>query len=249
VRAMATDNPLELGQNELELFTERNYDLEGALPAAAQAVSSSGRVLTFQNGLDAPDQVAAVVGSQHVLIGTTALATRVGETGVIGHLTPCHVVTIAAFSGPPTAAVERAVLAFKEAGIYTSAANDGRRALWEKAALLIPMATLTTVCQSSMGPIRDLPDTRQLAQTLVHETSAAPSAGGYDWPEIAQRALMGLDRVPPTMKVSMARDFERGGRTELDALTGALVRLADAHNVDIPATRTAYAVLKLRAQQ
>jgi 2-dehydropantoate 2-reductase len=249
LHAMATDDPVELGQNELVLFAVKTYDLDGALPAAAQALSSSGSVLTFQNGLDAPDQVAAVVGPQHVLIGTTALETTVVEPGVIGHLTPGHVVTIAAFSGLPTAAVERAVLAFKEAGINTSAVNDGRRALWEKAALLIPMATLTTVCQSSMGPIRDLPETRELAQTLVHETSAVARACGYDLPEIAQRALVGLDRVPPTMKASMARDFERGGRTELDALTGALVRLADAHKIDIPATRTAYAVLKLRAQQ
>jgi ketopantoate reductase len=51
------------------------------------------------------------------------------------------------------------------------------------------------------------------------------------------------------MKASMARDFERGARNELDALTGAVVRLADAHGLEIPATRTAYAVLKLRAEQ
>jgi ketopantoate reductase len=50
------------------------------------------------------------------------------------------------------------------------------------------------------------------------------------------------------MTASMARDFERGGRTELEALTGALVKLADTQNVDVPATRTAYAILKLRQQ-
>jgi 2-dehydropantoate 2-reductase len=50
------------------------------------------------------------------------------------------------------------------------------------------------------------------------------------------------------MKASMARDFERGNRTELEALTGALVRMADAKGVDVPASRTAYAILKLREQ-
>ena len=44
----------------------------------------------------------------------------------------------------------------------------------------------------------------------------------------------------------MARDFERGNRTELEALTGALVRLADAKNVAVPVSKTAYALLKLR---
>jgi 2-dehydropantoate 2-reductase len=50
------------------------------------------------------------------------------------------------------------------------------------------------------------------------------------------------------MKASMARDFERGNRTELEALSGALVRLAEARGVDVPASRTAYAILKLREQ-
>jgi ketopantoate reductase len=44
----------------------------------------------------------------------------------------------------------------------------------------------------------------------------------------------------------MARDFERGRQTELEAITGALVRLASEHGVDVPVTRTAYALLKLR---
>jgi ketopantoate reductase len=57
-----------------------------------------------------------------------------------------------------------------------------------------------------------------------------------------------LQTVAPTWKTSMSRDFERGKRTELDALTGAVVRLADARAVEVPATRTAYAVLKLREQ-
>ena len=43
-------------------------------------------------------------------------------------------------------------------------------------------------------------------------------------------------------------DFERGTRTELEALTGALVRMADAKGVAVPASRAAYAILKLREQ-
>jgi 2-dehydropantoate 2-reductase len=55
--------------------------------------------------------------------------------------------------------------------------------------------------------------------------------------------------VAPNMKASMARDYERGRRTEVEALLGALVRLADRFGVEAPATRTLYAILKLRAAQ
>jgi 2-dehydropantoate 2-reductase len=103
------------------------------------------------------------------------------------------------------------------------------------------------VCRAPIGQIRDLPETRALVETLLDEVSAVARACGYDLPEARARAhAMLMEVAPPGMKASMARDFERGGRTELEALTGALVRMADARGVDVPATRTAYAILKLR---
>jgi 2-dehydropantoate 2-reductase len=249
ISAAASNDPNDLGQADLVLLTVKAYDLEAALPAAAQLRTPSGSVLTLQNGLEAPDQVALKVGSEHVLIGTTVVETTIVEPGVIGHLSPMHLVTLAAFEGPPTESVRRAVDMFKAAGINATMADDGHRALWEKAAPLIPLATLTSLCQAPIGPIRELPYTRALMETLVQELVDVATACGQRLPEEPQRALAQLNRIPPTMKASMARDFERGGRTELDALTGAIVRLADAHQVDVPATRTAYAVLELRERQ
>jgi len=166
---------------------------------------------------------------------------------VIGHLTPGHYVTVSALSGPPTPIVEKVVATFRGAGINATVAADGHRALWEKAWLLIPMATITAVCRAPIGQIRDMPETAALVDTLVDEVTAVAQAYGFDLPEARDRARAWLfEKAPATMKASMARDFERGARTELDAVTGALVRLADAKGLGIPATRAAYAILKLR---
>jgi 2-dehydropantoate 2-reductase len=72
------------------------------------------------------------------------------------------------------------------------------------------------------------------------------SACGYDLPEATERARRTISAWAYDGTASMARDFERGNRTELEALTGALVRLADARGVDVPTARMAYALLKLR---
>ena len=125
-------------------------------------------------------------------------------------------------------------------------APDGRRALWEKALGLIPMATITSVCRAPIGPIRELPETRRLLEDLFDEVTAVGRAAGYDLSDARQRMLGILEAWPREAKASMARDFERGRRTELEALTGALVRLADASGVNVPVSRTAYEVLKLR---
>jgi 2-dehydropantoate 2-reductase len=250
VPARASDQPDDLGRGEAELvlFAVKTYDLEDAARPARELLAPNGNLLTFQNGVDAPDRLAEVIGAQRVLIGTTGLETTILEPGVIGHFSAGHYVFVGALHGPPTPAVRAIVETLQAAGINASVAEDGRRALWEKAYVLLPMATLTSVAQAAIGPIRDLPETHDLLETLLEEVMSVASAYGYGLPEARERASQIIHNWAYDGKASMARDFERGNRTELEALTGALVRMAHARNVDVPVSRTAYALLKLRAR-
>jgi 2-dehydropantoate 2-reductase len=244
----ASADPRDLGPSDLVLFAVKTYDLDDAARAAKQTMGPAACLLTFQNGVDAPDRVAEVVGDDRVLIGTTGLETTILEPGLIGHLSPTHYVTVGALHGPPTPRVDHVVETLRAAQINASEVPDGHRALWEKAWILLPMATITSVCRAPIGPIRQLPETQRLVDQLIDEVSAVASAYGYDLPEASVRARGVISGWAYDGKASMARDFERGNRTELEALTGALVRLADAKSVDVPVARTSYALLKLRQQ-
>jgi 2-dehydropantoate 2-reductase len=248
VHGPASDAPADLGQSELVLFAVKTYDLDQAAQAAQQLLEPDGRLLTIQNGLDAPERIAAVVGQERVLIGTTIIEAAVLEPGVVAQLSATHAVSVGSFAGPPTDRVKSAVAVLADAGINAVVVQDGPRALWEKALGLVPMATITSVCRAPVGPIRDLPETRRMFRELLEEVSAVAQAYGFDLGEARERMWATLEQFRPEGKASMARDFERGNRTELEALTGALVRLAEARGVDVPVARTAYAILKLRQQ-
>jgi len=249
IAARASDSAAELGPGEadLVLFAVKTFDLDDAGVAARELLAPDGALLTFQNGVDAPDRLAEIVGPERVLIGTTGLETTILEPGVIGHLSNRHYVFVGALHGPPTPRVQSVVSTLAEAGINVAAAEDGHRALWEKAYLLLPMATITSVTQAPIGAIRDLPETRALIEALLDEVMAVAAAYGYALPEARARAAEIIYSWAYDGKASMARDFERGGRTELEALTGTLVRMAAAKNVAVPVSRTAYALLKLRS--
>jgi 2-dehydropantoate 2-reductase len=248
IQAEASADPADLPQTQadLVLFTVKTFDLEGAAPAARRLVANGGHVLTFQNGVDAPDRLADLIGPEQVLIGTTGLETTIVEPGVIGHFSSSHYVFVGALHGPPSDAVNHTVEALRVAQINAQVAEDGHRALWEKAYVLLPMATITSVCRSAIGPIRDLPETAELVRALLDEVTAVAGAYGYGLPEARERARQIIDGWAYDGKASMARDFERGNRTELEALTGTLVRMAAEKGVDVPVARTAYALLKLR---
>jgi 2-dehydropantoate 2-reductase len=246
VEGRASDDPADLGRAELVLFAVKTYDLDQAARVAERLLAPDGSLLTFQNGLDAPDLVADVVGQERVLVGTTIVETTILEPGVVGHLSTHHSVVVGSLVGAPTPAVASVVTTLLAAGIHASVAQDGRLALWEKAMGLMASATVTSVCRAPMGPIRDLPETRRLLEDVLDEVATVARAAGYDLTAGRQRMQAVFENWAPSGTTSMARDFERGNRTELEALTGALVRLADARGVDVPVARTAYAILKLR---
>lgn len=248
VHAPASDSPAELGQAALVLLAVKTYDLPAALEAASQVLAPAGHLLTLQNGLEAPDQAAQAVGQERVLTGTTSLETTILAPGVIGHLSPGHAVTVSPFVDASGPAAEQVCQVLAEARINARLVPDGRRALWEKALLLVPIATITSVCRASVGPIRALPETLGLAETIVEEVSAVAHAAGFDLRPMLPRVRAALRNLPPGWKTSMSRDFERGRRTEIEAITGVVVRLADAHGLEVPATRAAYAILKLRLE-
>jgi 2-dehydropantoate 2-reductase len=246
VQGLASDNPKDLGQADLALFAVKTYDLAQAAQGLTNVLGEGSMVLTFQNGLEAPDRVAEIVGAEQVLIGTSALETYVAEPGLIAHTSAFHMVTISELNGPPSPRLQQLYEVLKQAGINVQIVEDGRRALWQKAFNLIPIATATSLCETTIGPIRDLPETAALLESLLQELQAVAAGCGYELPEAPTTARGFIANAHPGFTSSMARDFERGRRTELDALTGAVVRLAQARGVDVPATRTAYAVLKLR---
>ena len=59
------------------------YDNATALPMLKPLIGPDTVVLTLQNGVDSADEVAAIVGEQHVLGGTTYVATALEGPGLI----------------------------------------------------------------------------------------------------------------------------------------------------------------------
>jgi 2-dehydropantoate 2-reductase len=253
VTGPACDAPDSLGPADLVIFAVKTYDLELAAQAAARllgpgsGLNAESVLLTLQNGVEAPDRVAEIVGAEHVLIGTTAIEATIVEPGVVAQLSPSHRLTVSELHGPPSPRVERLVETLDAAEINASVVADGRVALWQKAAALIPFAGLTTASGRPIGAIRALPEAYAALRDGIAETLALASACGHPVPGGIAAIDAITNAMAPTMTSSLARDFERGGRTELEALQGAVVRLGEQHGVPVPVTRALYATLRLRA--
>jgi 2-dehydropantoate 2-reductase len=252
VPAKATDRPEELGRNDVAVVAVKMYDLADVVDVAAAALAPEGVVVPLQNGLEAPELLAVATGRERTLVGTISVEAAIVAPGTIAHSTPTHQLSLAELAGPPTPRLEVLAKAFRDAGMNVRLGDGGRQILWEKASVLIPFATLTSAGDCTLGEIWAVPALRQAWDRLAAEAIAAAAADGYDVRKEAAAMAAAFERMLPRaagFTSSMNRDFRAGRRTELEWLTGALVRVGRDKGAPAPAHEALYGVLQLREQR
>jgi 2-dehydropantoate 2-reductase len=247
----AEQNTAKVGPVDFVLVAVKAYDNATALPLLTSMLGNETTVLTVQNGVDSPAEVAAVAGEGRTLGGTTYIATALEAPGVIVQ-TGSHrrVVFGEAFGGLPrvTDRVNRLHDAFAAADIQSFPVGDGRVPIWEKFVFLAALAGFTGASRLPIGPVWSDPFTRAQFLAGSREIEALARAEGVPVAaDVVDRMIPYLDSIPGTMRSSLLIDLQQGKRIEVEALQGAVVRRAAKLGVPTPIMSTLYAVLKLHA--
>ncbi len=109
---------------------------------------------------------------------------------------------------------------------------DEEQMLWEKFALLLPIALLTTRYTAPIGEVRAAHHDELAA--VVRELAQVGRAAGIRIN--ADDVLAVVDTAPAGLRSSMQRDRAADRPLELDALGGALLRAAARHRLAAPVT-------------
>lgn len=118
------------------------------------------------------------------------------------------------------------------AGIPAQVSSDEATVLWTKLVRLCALALATSAYDLPLGPIRSTPELYEELRALVREGAAVARAEGADLD--AGDVLAELTEVHPEAGSSMRRDLAACRPTELDAITGAVLRGAARHDLAAP---------------
>jgi 2-dehydropantoate 2-reductase len=253
VNARAEQDTSKVGPVQLVLVAVKAYDNATALPLLTPMLGPETAVLTVQNGVDSPNEVAAVAGEERTLGGTTYIATALEAPGVIVQTgTHRRIVFGEAFGDLPRVSdrVSRIHEAFTGADIQSVAVGDGRVPIWEKFVFLASLAGFTGAARLPIGPVWGDPFTRAQFLAASREIEALARAEGVPVAaDVVDRMIPYIDGIPGSMRSSLLIDLQQGKRIEVEALQGAVVRRAQKLGVPTPIVSTLYAVLKLHAQK
>ena len=245
----AVERPAEAGGHfDLVIFTVKTYDTASAAELVQPVVGPATAVLPLQNGVDAIDELSAVLGPEHILGGSTQIGARIVEAGVVERFSPFCEITLGEPGGGLSDRVERIAAALAGAGIKTTASPDIQRALWEKFMLLAPLASLTSAAAVTSGQVREVSEGGALFRALRAEVWEVGKAADVNLPADSVQAVEEFFvNLPASHTTSMQRDFDGQRRVELEHLAGTVVRRGDTLGVDTPRFDVVYAILKVRA--
>lgn len=217
---------------DLLLVTVKAYDTARAIADAQPLLGAATTVLTLQNGLGNIEALLERVAPARLLAGAITVGVTFVEPGHVRHAGVGYLRLGAPEA--PRALAEPVARTFRDAGLPGEVVEDVAAELWAKLVVNVAINPLSAITGLLNGSLVELPELREVMALAADEAIEVAKAEGVALPDdVALRPRLVAERTAKN-KSSMLQDVERGRRTEIDALCGAVVRFGRARGVDTP---------------
>lgn len=240
----ATDNPASAGRVDAIIVATKAWQVREAAELVRPMVGPDTIVVPLENGMDAPGDVASVLGAGHAFGGLCTIVSFVVEPGVIRHAAAAPFIMLGELDRRVTPRAERLRDALRSAGVKTDIPPDIHKSMWSKFVFISPLSGVGAVTRVPIGVFRSVPESRQMLVEAVDEVVAVAKAKGVQIDDdIAAKTMQRYDELSSDSTSSLQRDVMAGKPSELEAQLGAVVRLGKQTGVSTPVHRFLYHAL------
>jgi len=237
VRLQATTEAAGVAGADVVLFCVKSGDTETVGRTIAPFLAPDAAVLSFQNGVDNPERLQAVLGRPVVPVAVY-VATGMPGPGHVRHYGRGDVVM-----GPFPRSAEAAAL-FAAARIPTEVSTRALDALWGKLIVNCAYNALSAITRLPYGRLLAVPGIAAVMTDLVAECVAVAQASGIAVaPDILPQVLA-LAATMPDQISSTAQDLARGWATEIAHLNGFILRRGEAAGIATPVNQALTALVR-----
>ena len=236
----------EVGPVDLLIVLVKSYATREAIEGAGVLIGDETTALSLQNGLGNEEILIERLGEKRVLGGKTYVGGVVISPGRVLIGTKGKPTYIGEWDGAGTDRVVRIVNLLTRAGLETRISPDIRTVIWSKLLINVATGAISGIARLPYGKLNQIKEAVECGAAAVAEAIAVAHANGVDLTgvvphEIWNKATEGL---PFDFKTSMLQDIEKGSRTEIDFINGAVVRFGERVGVPTPVNRTLVAGIK-----
>ncbi|MFQ5433695.1 MAG: ketopantoate reductase family protein, partial [Anaerolineae bacterium] len=229
----ATSDPNQIERVDLAILFVKSPHTRPASDIAGSLLGSDGLVLTLQNGIGNVDIIAETIAEERIVAGTTSHGATLLAPGRIRHAGTGATI-IGMWAGKNMDRADRIAGVMTRAGIETEVVQNVQSVIWNKLLINVGINAITALTGIKNGEILDLEITRNLSRAAVEEAMSVARAQAIEIDEDAVRHVLRVAKATKANRSSMGQDVDNKRLTEIDAINGAVVRIAEKLGLKVP---------------
>ncbi|MFH1371963.1 MAG: 2-dehydropantoate 2-reductase [Planctomycetota bacterium] len=238
------------------LVCTKSFDSAAAVDDISQhsrLLAAQTKIILCQNGWGNAEKFVFLfpkerIYSARVITGFTRR--KPNEVSITVHADAVHIGSLFGCNLAPVQPLANAIAA---GGIPAVTVPDIEKDIWAKMLYNCALNPLGAILDVPYGDLAQNPFTKDLMNHIVEEVFAVMKAAGFHthWHSADGFLKVFYDKLVPATaghKSSTLQDIAAGKKTEIDALTGAVLALADKFNIDVPYNRAVYSLVKFSSR-
>ncbi len=237
---------------EFILVCTKSFDSAAAaekLSKRPELFGENTKIVLCQNGWGNAEKFTAHfpkerVYSARVITGFTRH--KPNEVEITVHADSIH---IGSLFGEEVGCMEPLARAITEGGIECVTVSDIEKDLWAKMLYNCALNPLGAILDVPYGALAEDSFSRELMNHITEEVFKVMSGAGFEthWGTAGDFLEVFYGKLVPSTaehKSSTLQDIKAGRRTEIEALTGAVLALAEKYKIEAPYNRAIYSLIK-----
>lgn len=236
--ALATDNPAEIGPVDYLFCCTKSYDLEDNIRQLSPVIGPDTVIIPLLNGAEISEQIQKILPDNKVWKGCVYIGARLVSPGHIEKFSLKDRLFFG-LNKKDKEQQEKLRSLLNNARIFVTNPDDIDIEIWKKFFMISPAATITSYFNATINEV--ISDHMDLFIALGYELKSVAEAKGIQLPEdIVFSSIQSQKMMPNNSTTSMHSDFKNGNRTEIETLTGYVIREADALGIEVPTYKFMY---------
>ncbi len=232
-----TGNPEEAGPVDIALVVVKSRQTREAAHLAARILKPDGLAITLQNGLNNCDTLREVLGEHRATLGVTSQGATVLGVAEIMHAGhgPTYFGRDLSLGDNQLALLPQIVELFNQSGLEAHLVDETEGLVWGKLAVNAAINPLTALLRVPNGFLVKHEVLIDIMKRAAREVENVANAQGITlpYPDASGRALE-VARATASNRSSMLQDVDRGAPTEVEAICGAVARIARDLGIQTP---------------
>lgn len=238
-RVKITNDPFSLDELvDDALILVKAWQTERAARQVNYLLAEDGIALSLQNGLSNRETLVMELGASRTACGVIVLGAQLVQPGVVKT------------TGHPLVQLEKNEKLKKirkmleKANFRVEEYEDISVIQWRKLIINAVINPLSAVLGFRNAELVSNPYAHDLLATLISETVTIAEAAGVNLDADMQDLIHEVIKKTGANQSSMLQDKQRGAPTEIEAINGFLLRVAEAVGIDAPLNRSLISMIK-----